>query len=336
MSSKVESDTLAFNTPGSLLAAYVLLHDLKSAAGEPGSGRTPQKGVLMLTRPFINRNSSLFALLSLLAVLLLVACGGGATSAPPSTPTAASSAATTSVTLKHMPFGTADLSWNPSNRTLMGRFSLFGLAPSSTHPTQIYMGSCNNLGNVIYTLSNVVADGHGVANTTTSTNSVPSGIPATGWAIVVHNGPGLSTADQSLPILCANVVNAHPSTTTTQSVHIVMQSAPRSSPSETVNGMAQLTLSGSTLTVKLTVSGLEPNSSHAAHIHTGSCASQGPVIYPLSSLMANAQGNASTTTTIPKVTSIPSSGWYVNVHHSTNLSTQIGYDPIACGDVIRK
>ena len=287
----------------------------------------------MLTRSFINRNSSLFALFSLLTVLLLVACGGGATSAPPSSAT--SSAASTSVTLRHMPYGTADLSWNPSNRTLMGRFSLFGLSPSSTHPTQIYMGSCNSLGNVIYTLSNVVADGHGVANTT-STNSVPSGIPATGWAIVVHNGPGLSTADQSLPILCADVANAHPSPTTTQSVHIVMQSAPRSSAGETVNGMTQLTLSGSTLTVKLTVSGLEPNSSHAAHIHTGSCASQGPVIYPLSTVTANAQGNSSTTTTIPKVTSIPSSGWYVNVHHSANISTQTGYDPIACGDVIRK
>ncbi len=288
----------------------------------------------MLTRSFINRNSGLFALLSLLAVLLLVACAGGATSAPPSSAT--SSAASISVTLRHMPYGTANLSWNPSNRTLMERFSLFGLSPSSTHPTQIYMGSCNSLGNVIYALSNVVADGHGVANTTTSTNSVPSGIPATGWAIVVHNGPGLSTANQSLPILCAGVVNAHPSTTTTQSVHIVMNSAPRSSPSETVNGMAQLTLSGSTLTVKLTVSGLEPNSSHAAHIHTGSCASQGPVIYPLSTVTANAQGNSSTTTTIPKVTSIPSSGWYVNVHHSANISTQTGYDPIACGDVIRK
>ena len=138
----------------------------------------------MLTRSFINRNSTLFALLSLLAVLLLVACSGGATSAPPPTSTAASSAATTSVTLKHMPYGTADLSWNPSNRTLMGRLSLFGLAPSSTHPTQIYMGSCNSLGNVIYTLSNVVADGHGVANTTTSTTSVPSGIPEIGRAHV--------------------------------------------------------------------------------------------------------------------------------------------------------
>src|SRR5258708_1215991 len=169
MSSKVESDTLAFNTPGSLLAAYVLLHDLKSAAGKPGSGRTPQKGVLMLTRSFINRNSGLFALLSLLAVLLLVACAGGATSAPPSSAT--SSAASTSVTLRHMPYGTADLSWNPSNRTLMGRFSLFGLSPSSTHPTQLYMGSCNSLGNVIYALSNALPHAHGAANTTTSPNN---------------------------------------------------------------------------------------------------------------------------------------------------------------------
>ncbi|MGH2481590.1 MAG: hypothetical protein ACRDHW_18205 [Ktedonobacteraceae bacterium] len=39
------------------------------------------------------------------------------------------------------------------------------------------------------------------------------------------------------------------------------------------------------------------------------------------------------TTTIQNVTGIPSTGWYVNVHRGTDLSTQTGFDPIACGDV---
>jgi hypothetical protein len=72
---------------------------------------------------------------------------------------------------------------------------------------------------------------------------------------------------------------------------------------------------------------------HAAHIHAGSCESQGAVVHPLTTVAADASGNANVTTTIDNVSSIPSSGWYVNVHHSTDLSTQTGFNPIACGNV---
>src|SRR6266700_3248341 len=94
------------------------------------------------------------------------------------------------------------------------------------------------------------------------------------------------------------------------------------------------TLSGRTLTVKLTLSGLQPKSSHAAHIHIGSCASQGAVVYPLQNVVADATGNANVTTTIKNVSSIPSRNWFVNVHYSTNISTQTGFNPIACGNVV--
>lgn len=33
------------------------------------------------------------------------------------------------------------------------------------------------------------------------------------------------------------------------------------------------------------------------------------------------------------VSSIPTSGWYVNVHRGTMLATQTGFDPISCGNV---
>jgi len=36
---------------------------------------------------------------------------------------------------------------------------------------------------------------------------------------------------------------------------------------------------------------------------------------------------------VPGVSSIPSGQWYVNVHGSTDLNTQTGFDPIACGNV---
>jgi len=82
------------------------------------------------------------------------------------------------------------------------------------------------------------------------------------------------------------------------------------------------------------VVGLAGNSTHPDHIHVGDCDDNGPILYPLNNVVANAAGDAHTTTVIPDVEGgIPASGWYVNVHRSTNLTTQTGFDPIACGNV---
>ena len=161
-----------------------------------------------------------------------------------------------------------------------------------------------------------------------------SGIPASGWYVNVHNGPGLSPDEQFLPIVCGDVANSSTSTSAAQSVQVPLTAAPGASKGQAASGKAQLSLSGTTLTVTVTLSGLEPNSMHAAHIHKGSCESQGAVIYPLDNVVADASGNANVMTTVNNVSSIPSSGWYVNVHRTTALSTQTGFDPIACGNVI--
>jgi CHRD domain len=289
----------------------------------------------MCTRYPEQRRISLFALLAGVVALLVTACGGSATtpaSTPTSNPSTTPTSRATTATLKHVPNGTADLSWDPTSHMLTVKIALVGLAPSSTHPSHIHTGSCSNQGNVIYPLQNIAADAHGVATATTMV-SVPNGIAASGWYVNVHNGPGLSPSDQFLPIVCGDVSNSSPSTTAAQSVHLTLSTAPGASAGEAVSGTAQLSLTGTTLMVKLTLSGLEPNSAHAAHIHSGSCESQGAVVYPLTTVMADASGSATVMTTINNVSSIPGSGWYVNVHHSTALSTQTGFDPIACGNV---
>lgn len=288
----------------------------------------------MFTR--YSEQRSIFAVLAVMVALLVTACGGSTTASTPTSNTPASTrtsgSTTATATLKHVPNGTADLSWDTTSHMLKVKIALVGLAPSSTHPSHIHTGSCSNQGGVIYPLQPLVADAHGVASATTMV-SVPKGIPASGWYVNVHNGPGLSPSDQFLPIVCGDVSNSSASTTAAQSVHIALSAAPGASAGEKVSGTAQLSLTGTTLTVKLTLSGLEPNSAHAAHIHTGSCESQGAVVYPLMPVMADASGSATITTTINNVSSIPGSGWYVNVHHSTALSTQTGFDPIACGNV---
>jgi len=298
---------------------------------------TQKKGIVMATQYFINRKINLLAVLGFVAALLLAGCGG-TTPAPTSSPTSppASTSAPTSTTasasLKHVPTGMAAISWSPVSQALTVKISLIGLAPNSTHPAHIHSGSCAHQGPVLYPLHNVIADAHGVGASTTTIKSVTA-VSVNGWYVNVHNGPGLSPSDQFLPIVCNDLTLSNVSRTSSLSVQLPLNAAPPASAGEMVSGMALLALSGTTLTVKLSLSGLEPNSMHAAHIHAGSCESQGAVVYPLTTVVADASGKANVTTTIPNVPSIPSSGWYVNVHHSTNLSTQTGFDPIACGNV---
>jgi hypothetical protein len=163
---------------------------------------------------------------------------------------------------------------------------------------------------------------------------VKNGIPASGWYINVHNGPGLSPDSQFAPIACANITRAATSTKSNQSVHVTLDST--TSANESASGTAQLSIAGNTLTVKLALNGLQPNSTHIAHIHKGSCEAQGAVLYSLNPVVADASGKGTSTTVIPNVSSLPVSGWYINVHQAAtknDLGTQTGFDPIACGNV---
>ena len=90
------------------------------------------------------------------------------------------------------------------------------------------------------------------------------------------------------------------------------------------------------LTVKVFLYRLAPKSTHIAHIHSGSCESQGSVVYPLNAIQADSVGFGTSTTVINNVSSIPDTGWYVNVHSASStddLSSQTGFDPIACVDI---
>ncbi len=292
----------------------------------------------MVRKYLVSRKFDLLAALSVVMVLFLAGCGGNTSARASSGTTAplspnASNSTIASATLKHMPYGTASISWDPVSKGLTVKIALTGMAPNSTHPAHIHAGSCVKQGAVEYPLHNVVADAHGVGSSTTVLKNVTT-LPASGWSIHVHNGPGLSSGDQFLPIVCSDLTFTNFSPTKMMSVQVPLNAAPGSNASETASGTAQLTLSGSTLTVKLTLSGLQPKSSHAANIHVGSCASQGAVVYPLQNVVADASGNANVTTTIKNVSSIPSRNWFVNVHYSTDLSTQTGFNPIACGNVV--
>jgi hypothetical protein len=234
--------------------------------------------------------------------------------------------------LGHTANGSAQLDWSPVSDSLTVTLYVSGLQANTVHPAHIHAGNCLSDGAIIYPLTNVVGNAAGNAVSKTVISGIKNGIPATGWYINISVGPTISTPAQGAAIACGNIANSNTSRAAAQSVTTALGAT--SSPNQSAYGVSLLALRGSTLTVYTTVYHLVPGSSHAAHIHAGSCEYQTPgsILYPLTTLTANAKGVARSVTTISGVGAIPTAGWYINIHSGTDLSTQIGFDPIACGN----
>jgi hypothetical protein len=100
----------------------------------------------------------------------------------------------------------------------------------------------------------------------------------------------------------------------------------------TASGTASFqTLSDNTTRVSVTLTGLEPNSKHAGHIHEGACAAQGRVVVPLDDISADATGNGSMTKTV-ETAKIPAGG-YVQYHQRASNDASGAGAGIACGDI---
>ena len=111
----------------------------------------------------------------------------------------------------------------------------------------------------------------------------------------------------------------------------------------TPQGWAKITYDPYAQTISVTVnaSGVTPGA-HAAHIHVGSCASQGAVQYMLMDFTANADGQiVHETRTVTNVTTpLPASGWYLNLHQGnsnnilSNGNPTINFRPLLCGNIV--
>jgi hypothetical protein len=100
----------------------------------------------------------------------------------------------------------------------------------------------------------------------------------------------------------------------------------------TATGTARLQVQSGSVTLELTISGLQPNSKHVSHIHLGSCQQRGGIAIGLNEVTADAQGSADTKTTIT-ATYPPASGtWYVVVHAGPDMQgTNATY--LLCGNL---
>ena len=113
-------------------------------------------------------------------------------------------------------------------------------------------------------------------------------------------------------------------------VKISSTGALASAAASTVTGSASVsTMSDGNAKVVVKLSGMEPNSKHAMHIHVGSCANQGAVVIGLPDVFADASGNGSIEK-IVETAKIPAAA-YINVHQKASDAGVGG--GIACGNI---
>lgn len=86
-----------------------------------------------------------------------------------------------------------------------------------------------------------------------------------------------------------------------------------------VTGTATITPDGAGIKVSVKLAGFPANSDHAGHIHQGKCEAQGPVVYPLTTIKADASGAGSADTSLPTVSLASLTGsttYYVQYHEA--------------------
>lgn len=122
--------------------------------------------------------------------------------------------ATTTLTMAPVgqrPQGSANLIYDPGNKTLTVATSAIGLVPGSAHAQDIALGTCEAQGPAKYPLNDLVALASGAAYQTTVIQNVDQAPPPSGWYLNVHLGSSaqvLQTGQPTLyfqPIICGNI-----------------------------------------------------------------------------------------------------------------------------------
>jgi hypothetical protein len=234
---------------------------------------------------------------------------------------------TVQVPLTPMPQGTVTLG-RDSFDTVDATVNAFGLTPGSSHDVELVNGG----GGVVADFGTLTANSVGQAKAT-----LDSGYKYTlgAWRVLILNG---TAGDPVSAEPIAQTAKYVPGMNTYQLVPVEVGSNGMSY--GTLQGAAVVTYDPSAQTISVTVnaSGLTPGA-HAAHIHVGSCSSQGAVQYMLMDFTANANGQiVNQTQTVMNVTTpLPATGWYLNLHqgNSNNILSDgnptINFRPLLCG-----
>ncbi len=237
--------------------------------------------------------------------------------------------------LQSMPAGTVSLGTSSSG-DLTATVDAFGFTPGSHHAVQLI----NSQGATLAQFPDLAISSVGQADTTLD-SSYTGSIPA-GSRLVALLGPKGTKGKPGGEIVAEtpalnNGIPAGPQPLTALEVTETGKSF------GTPAGAASIAYSPSaqSLTVTVTATGVTPGG-HAAHIHLGSCQSQGPVQYMLMDFTANSAGQitneARTVTGV--TTGIPATGWYLNLHQGTSATIlkpdgkpSIYFRPLLCANI---
>ena len=232
--------------------------------------------------------------------------------------------------LQAMPQGSATFVWNAEGQFTV-QLNASGLTPGSSHGVQLTTPD----GSVITEFGTLTADGVGQTQATlTSTDTTP--VPVGSHLMIVIDGQMGAIA--SVPIAQTPAIASGQMSYRLQAVEV----GPTGTSYGTPQGWATVAYNpqARTITVTLTASGLTPGA-HAAHIHVGSCASQGPVQYMLMDFVANGAGRiVNQVRTVTGVTMpVPATGWYLNLHqgNSNNILANgqptVNFRPLLCANI---
>ena len=238
---------------------------------------------------------------------------------------------TSRVQLAPMPQGTVTLGRDGSGNVDV-TISAFGLTPGSAHTVELV----NRAGQVVTTFGTLTAGGTGQAQAT-----LDSGYKDTlgAWRVVVLNG----TAGDPVSAEPIAVTARYMAGTSTYPLNAVEVDAAGHG-FGTPQGTATFSYDPGAKTISVTVnaSGLTPGA-HAAHVHAGSCQSQGAAQYMLTDFTANAFGQiVNQTRTVANVTTpLPANNsWYLNLHQGdsnsilANGSPTVNFRPLLCGEIV--
>ena len=234
------------------------------------------------------------------------------------------------VALQAMPQGTATFVWNAEGQ-LTVQVNATGLTPGSSHAVELTGPD----GAPITQFTTLTADGAGQAQATlTSTDTTP--VPVGSHLVILLDDQMGAIA--SVPIAQTPAIASGQMGYQLQAAEV----GPTGTSYGTPQGWATVAYNpqAKTITVTLTASGLTPGA-HAAHIHVGSCASQGPVQYMLMDFTANAAGQiVNQVRTVTGVTMpVPATGWYLNLHQGNsgnilaNGMPTANFRPLLCANI---
>ncbi|HEX4257684.1 MAG TPA: CHRD domain-containing protein [Streptosporangiaceae bacterium] len=236
--------------------------------------------------------------------------------------------------LSPMPAGAVSLT-RDGHGHLAAHVRMFGLTPGSTHTVAIDGPGARWAAAQFPMLT---ADATGQVDTTLTSTGRLTWLPRFSRFVIRLGSDGSALAME--PIAESGVLAEHPRGDTTPFQAVT------GNPGGTVTGQprGQATISydaaAQTLTIMVSATGLNPGP-HAAHIHLGSCASQGPVKYMMPDFIADASGDIDHQTRV--VTGVPSGpgpgNWYLNLHMGgmnqilANGAPTLSFRPLLCTNV---